>query len=163
MNILHTLAQSFQYDTYGNDAYYYTNSGSVDAATAAAAFAGLMVFTLILAAISYVVYALLLSFIFKKAGVAQWIAWVPFYNTWKVFELGGQHGALSLMLYLPIVQIVGIVFLFIAMYNIGLKLGKSGAFVLLAIFLPIVWLVWLAFDKSTWDKKAGAPSITPAA
>ena len=46
------------------------------------------------------------------------------------------------------------------MYKIGLKLGKEGAFVLLAIFLPIVWLIWLAVDKSTW-KGASLPGTAP--
>lgn len=46
----------------------------------------------------------------------------------------------------------------IGMYNIGLKLGKSSSFVLLAIFLPLVWLIWLAVDKSTWNESLGEPS-----
>ena len=46
-----------------------------------------------------------------------------------------------------------VIFIIIAMYEIGLKLGKSGAFVLLAIFVPIVWMIWLAFDSSTWPGK----------
>ena len=36
-----------------------------------------------------------------------------------------------------------------------------------AIFLPIVWLIWLAFDGSRWDESAGAarldtPDFDPA-
>jgi hypothetical protein len=50
--------------------------------------------------------------------------------------------------------------MYIAMYHIGKKLGKDGVFVLLAIFLPIVWLIWLAVDKSKWNDKAStAPSL----
>jgi hypothetical protein len=53
--------------------------------------------------------------------------------------------------------------MYIAMYTIGLRFGKEGYFVLLAIFLPIVWSAWLAFDKSTWQKTAPAfASPTPA-
>ena len=49
--------------------------------------------------------------------------------------------------------------MYIAMYNIGLKLGKEGIFVLLAIFLSPVWLTWLAVDKSVWNDAAGAPRL----
>jgi hypothetical protein len=51
--------------------------------------------------------------------------------------------------------------LYIAQYRIGLKLGKPGAFVLLAIFLPLVWYVWLACDDSKWSETPGAATATP--
>jgi hypothetical protein len=150
MNILFQLAQS-SYD------YTYTTSPSsatIDPAGAAT----LIVITLIVAAISYVLAGLLLGSIFKKAGIASWIAWVPFYNQWKLLEMGGQPGFWSILTAVPIANYVAIVFLLIAMYNIGLKFGKSGTFVLFAIFLPIVWMIWLAVDRSTWNNALGAPS-----
>lgn len=110
-------------------------------------------------AVGYVLGGILYGRIFRKAGLAQWPAWVPFYNTWKFFEIGGQHGALSLIALLPFVNIVSSVFYCIAAYHVGLKLQKDGVFVLLAIFLPIVWLIWLAVDSSTWDEsRSTAPS-----
>lgn len=112
---------------------------------------------LVLAAI-YVIMALLLSRIFKKAGVPQWKAWVPVYNNWVLLELGGQQGFWAVLAFIPIVQIVAAVFMYIAMYNIGLHFGKSGAFVLWAIFLPIVWFIWLAVDNSTWNGPKVAPT-----
>jgi hypothetical protein len=53
--------------------------------------------------------------------------------------------------FIPFVNIASAVFMYIAMYEIGLRLGKQGAFVLFAIFLPLVWTVWLAIDSSTWQ------------
>jgi hypothetical protein len=150
MNTLLQLAQS-SYD------YTYTSS-NVDAGTAAGISAGLILFGLIFGVIAYVITALLLGRIFKKAGIESWIAWVPFYNTWKLLEIGGQQGFWAVLAIVPFVQYVSIVFIFIAMYNIGLKLGKPGAFVLLGIFLPIVWFIWLAVDDSTWNESLGAPS-----
>jgi hypothetical protein len=44
------------------------------------------------------------------------------------------------------------------MYNIGLKLSKTGAFILWGIFLAPVWYVWLAFDDSKWNK-ISAPAV----
>lgn len=113
---------------------------------------GFIMTMIVMAVIIYVINAIFLGKIFKKAGVESWIAWVPFYNTWKMLEIGGQKGAYIFFVLIPFVgSLIFTVFSIIAMYNIGLKLGKSGAFVLLAIFLPIVWVIWLAIDDSKWN------------
>ena len=80
-----------------------------------------------------------------------------------MLELGGQKGWWAILMLVPVVNIVALVFYFIAAYYIGLKLGKEGVFVLLAIFLPIVWLIWLAFDKSTWNNAAPAAAVAAPA
>lgn len=155
------LSQFAQYSGY-TDYTYTSHSSDVDPAVAAAIFGGIMFFTLIFIAIMYVVHAFLLGRIFKKAGVEQWKAWVPVYNTWVLLELGGQQGFWAILAFIPFVNIVAAVFAIIAMYEIGLKLQKSGAFVILAIFLPTVWMIWLAFDSSTWKgKKVAAATATP--
>jgi uncharacterized membrane protein len=152
MNTLLQLAQS------SYDYTYTTTSTNVDPATAGALAAGLLFAYFAVIIIAYVVSALLLGRIFKKAGVKSWIAWVPLYNSWKLFEIGGQQGFWAILSLVPVVNIVSLVFGIIAYYNIGLKLGKSAAFVAWVIFLPIVWLVWLAMDKSVWNDSLGAPS-----
>lgn len=101
----------------------------------------------------YVITALLTAQIFKKAGVPQWIAWVPFYNNWKLLELGGQPGFWAVLAIIPVVSIVTAIFTYISMYYIGKNLGKSGAFVLWGILFPPVWYIWLAFDKSKWGDR----------
>ena len=160
MNILTTLAQSSYY--YNDPSSYSSGSQLTPDQTAAAGmfmvFFSLVVFVLSIA--MYVIAAVSLMRIFKKAGVPSWIAWVPFYNTWKILEIGGQQGFWAVLAIIPILNIVAAVFTYIAMYNIGLKLGKSGSFVLLAIFLSPVWLIWLGFDKSVWNDAAGAPSLS---
>lgn len=151
MNMLAHFAQTSDY--YTNS---YSSSSSDDigvARTLAAIFGAFLVFALI-----YAVSAYLMSRIFKKANIPEWKAWVPFYGQWKLLELGGQQGFWVILTFIPIVQYVAIVFMFIAMYNVGLKLGKSGAFVLWGIFLPIVWYIWLAVDDSKWNDSLGAPS-----
>jgi hypothetical protein len=146
MNTILNFAQS-TYD-------YTTTTSTVDAGV----IAGLMVVYILTFVVAYVVTAIFLGKIFKKAGVPSYIAWVPFYNSWKLLEIGGQQGFWAILAILPIVSIVSLVFTIMAIYNIGLKLGKSGAFVALAIFLPIVWMIWLAVDKSVWNESLGAPS-----
>lgn len=163
MGIFLTLAQ------YGYDNSYYYSSPSTLSSGDAAALAGFslmfMLAVFVFAAAAYVVAALCLMRIFKKAGVTNaWAAWVPFYNNWKLLEIGGQQGFWAVLAVVPVVNIVSAIFMFIAMYHVGKKLGKPDAFVLLAIFLPVVWLIWLAVDKSTWsDKASSAPSLDPSA
>lgn len=98
----------------------------------------------------YALYAYMLSRIFKKAGIATWIAWVPFYNIWKCMQLGGQAGFWSILLFIPFANIVAFIFFYAAQYRIGLNLGKEGWWVVIAIFAPIVWFALLAFDSSRW-------------
>lgn len=138
--------------------YTTTTTTSSDAAMGAVV-AGAFFFMLFFWVASYAIGAFLLSRVFKKAGVEQWIAWVPIYNAWKLLEIGGQQGFWAVLAFIPFVNIVSLIFMYISMYNIGLKLGKEGWFVILAIFIPIVWLIWLGFDDSKWpsDEKPVAP------
>lgn len=106
---------------------------------------------LVLSLISYIINSIFMGMIFKKASVEAWKAWVPVYNIWKFMQIGGQQGFWAVLMLIPVVNMVSLVFYYIAAYNIGLKLQKEGWFVLLAIFLPLVWLIWLALDKSTWQ------------
>jgi len=139
---------------------YKSNAGTVslETETTAAVMAVTILFMFFAVLLSYAISAFFIGRVFKKAGVASWIAWVPFYSSWKLLEMGGQSGFWAVLTIIPFVNYVSAVFLFIAMYHIGLKFEKSGPFVLFAIFLPIVWLIWLAVDKSTWNNALGAPS-----
>jgi hypothetical protein len=149
-----------------DDSYYTTSSDAtvtISDPAAAAAAAGLIMtlflFFLIFLIVAYVFSAICLGRIFKKAGKESWPAWVPFYNSWVLFELGDQKGAYILFQFIPFVgNIIFMVFQYIAMYNIGLKLSKTGAFILWGIFLAPVWYVWLAFDDSKWNK-ISAPAV----
>lgn len=122
----------------------------------------ILVALLVMSLFSYVLVAFLLSRIFKKANLPMWQAWIPVLNTWRLLELGGQTGYISLLAVLSAIVspvssgasfgffAVLYIFMLLAMANIGKRLGKSKWFVLLAIFLPIVWMIWLGFDDSKW-------------
>lgn len=115
-------------------------------------------FMLLFALAAYVVNSIFLAKVFKKAGEEGWKAWVPVYNVWVLLELGEQPGWISLLLlpvFIPfigaLVALVPAVYSAIAAYKIGLRFGKEGVFVLLYIFLPLVWVIWLAVDsKAIW-------------
>jgi hypothetical protein len=141
----------------------YNNGNSM--MTTDAATAGIVMYlifvSLAIVAVVYVVSSLLLGRIFAKAGEKSWKAWVPVYNNWVMLELGDQKGFWAILAFIPLINIVSAVYMFIAMYYIGLKLHKEGAFVLLAIFLPLVWMIWLAVDNSTWEGKSVQTKVTP--
>lgn len=153
MNFVSLLAQTPQYN-------YSQDISAADSAAAAGSVLLMVLFLLIVTVAAYVLTALLLARIFKKAGVESWKAWVPIYNNWVLLELGGQKGYWAALALIPFVNIISAVFMWIAMYRIGLGFGKEGVFVLLAIFIPLVWYIWLAFDSSTW-KGPRIPSSEP--
>jgi len=158
-----SITSFFAQSQYYSDQYYYSTPDNIDGSAYIGFSIFFILFALVIVAVMYVVAAFLLSRIFKKAGIETWKAWVPVYNNWIFFELGGQKGYWAVLALIPIVNIIATVFMFIAMYQIGLNFGKEGAFVLLAIFLPIVWLIWLAVDNSTWKgNKPAAPIDMPA-
>ena len=104
--------------------------------------------------IAYVYYSLAIMFIFRKAGLKGWPAWVPVFNMWRILQLGGQKGWWVLIGLIPIVgSIIYLVFLIIAGVKIQTAFGKPGIFYLLAILLTPVWYGILAWDSSTWNPK----------
>lgn len=128
----------------------YGNSSSTAAGLLFALFFGIVYFVLAIGI--YAVCSWLLSRVFRKAGIERWKAWVPVYNVWVILEMGGQPGWLALLSLVPAVNVVGLVFVCIAIYHLDAGFGKPGAgWLVLYIFLPIVWLIILAFDDSRWD------------
>lgn len=142
--------------TYGDSSIYSSGSAS-DAAIGSAVLGSMLlffIFIFVFVAIVYVVGAILLGIIFKKAGIEAWKAWVPIYNTWVMLEMGGQKGWLALIGLIPGASIITAVFMYIAMYHIANRFGKDGMMlVLLSLFVPFLWHVWLAIDKTAvWDQ-----------
>jgi hypothetical protein len=101
--------------------------------------------------IAYVYNSLTLMGIFRKAGLEVWPAWVPFFNVWRLLQLGGQKGAWVLASLVPVIgTIVYLVVLISAGWKIQNAFGKSPGFFVLAILLTPVWYGILAWDSSVW-------------
>jgi Family of unknown function (DUF5684) len=94
--------------------------------------------------INYVLYGIALMLFFHKVGVAEWIAWVPYYRYWKWLEVGGQNGAFVLFSLIPYGVYATTVFLCIGMWRTGRAFGKDAGMLVLGIFLPFVWLFVLS-------------------
>jgi len=117
----------------------------------------------LLAAGGYVLTSLFMMKVFDKAGVqGRWRAWVPIYNTMVFAKLGDLSPWWLLVAWgagviLAPVGVGGLFFLaasvytVLAAYRVGLKLQKEPVWVVLYIFLSVVWLGILGFDRSRWS------------
>jgi len=120
--------------------------------------------------ITYVINSIFLSKVFKKGGVPSYIAWIPVWNYWQLFELGGQKGYLSLLIFASSIisnlynnfgyaaMLVGgtlsiayVVFFVITIKNVGNSFGKSNSFAILGFFFFTIWAGILALGKSAWN------------
>lgn len=118
-----------------------------------------LLWCLIIGLAVYIVNAVFLAGIFKKAGVAAWKAWIPIYNMVKFLQIGGYSGWWILLCW---ISPVNTVLFALAAYEIGKKLGKSNAgWIILYIFLGIIWTGILGLDESKWHEKLGRKSLAP--
>lgn len=136
---------------------------STDPAYVGAILAGAMIL-LAVSVVAYLIMALFLMYLFRKAGVqGSWRAWVPVYNVMIFAKLGdlspwvaliaiGVSGVLGAIPVIgPIFAALPVAVMAVSAWRIGLKLQKSSVWVLLWIFLAPVWLVINAFDGSRWN------------
>lgn len=143
------------------DDYYYYDDGAIWAVLGA-----FLVIGFVAMIIGYVLWSLFAMKLFEKAGVdGKWRAWVPVYSQMIFLKLGDVNPFLFLFMFAGIVPYIGWlgsafagVMMILAAYRIGLKLQKEGAWVVLYIFLSIIWLAIVAFDRSRWNL-----NVAPAA
>ena len=111
-------------------------------------------YSLIFSTIFGIIAIIIMWRIFKKAGKEGWIAIVPFYNTYTLFEITWGNGWLFLLIFLAIIPVVGALALgvigIITTCKLGKAFGKSTGFILGLIFLAPIFYAILAFDKSQY-------------
>lgn len=115
-----------------------------------AAYVILIAVTIVLLIVDYVLMGFALSGVFRKVGVKPWTAWVPYYNYWKLLEVGGLHGWFVLLVLAPFGSYVYLVFHYIGMYRIGAAFGKDGGWTVLGVFLPWVWAFMLGYGDAVY-------------
>jgi Family of unknown function (DUF5684) len=99
----------------------------------------------------YVLNGIAFMKLFRKVGVEPWAAWVPFFNNWRLLEVGGQEGWFAVLAIVPVGSYVSAVFLAIAGHKIGAAFRKDGSWTVLFIFLPFVWAWLLAGDPAPYE------------
>lgn len=94
--------------------------------------------------ISYLFSSFCFWKIYQKFGEDNaWFAWVPILGQWKMYQVGGQSPWWVIGLFIPLINIVALVFLIMAMVNIVKRLGKNPWLILLMI-IPLVnfWVLY---------------------
>ena len=128
-----------------------------DAQQLAAVTSTIVVISLAIGIGVYVWYSVMLAKVFAHLGLAQWSAWVPVYSQMQVFRLGGQNPWLALLLYVPIAQLVGLVFQVMALHRISGQYWRGVGTTVVGVLLPPVWATILAAGPSPDPERGRMP------
>jgi hypothetical protein len=131
----------------------YSPDYGIGAGAVIAIVVGYFAFFFLALAVGYVLQAIGFMQLFKKVGVEPWIAWVPYYNVWKLLEVGSQPPWMILIALVPGGSIVLLVFLAFTYHRIGISFGKDTGWVVLGIFLPWLWAILLGRDQEVYDPR----------
>lgn len=85
--------------------------------------------------------------VFTKAGLPWWGIFIPFYNRYLMFKIGGRSGRTFLWILIPPVFVVLII---INYFNIAKNFWKHWTYGLGLMFLKIIFIPILAFDDSKY-------------
>ncbi len=108
----------------------------------------------------YLITAIALWPVFTKAGLAGWGALIPIVNVYLLVKIAGYHGALTILYYIPVVNIVvGIV----VAVGCGRAFGKGGAFsfFLLWMLSPLGYFI-IGYGRSRFVGDLGKPATLTA-
>ena len=164
------LLSQFAYSYGTNYGYYHSNTSGVESMGT-----WLILLLLLIPAIAiagYVIMSLFFARIFKLAGLPTWKAWVPIYNQWIFFQLGGYSGAFVLLPFVTIIPVIGFfasivyfVFFCFAAQEIGKKVGKSDIFILVPLGLATfgittyIWFYQVGNRENVWNDSLGKESL----
>lgn len=133
-----------------------------------AAFSTFFITTLLITfIIAHIILALCLMPFFKKAGISVGKAWIPFYNMWIFYELGGYQGYLSLVLsllsWVPFVNYLSgfasFILFVLVLHEINKKLSRGVPSTILGIFFFPILAIGVATQKVFWNDSLGKPSL----
>lgn len=85
--------------------------------------------------------------VFSKAGLPGWGIFIPFYNRYLMFKLGGRSGRTFLRILIPPVFVV---LMIINYFNIAKNFWKHWAYGIGITFLKIIFIPIIAFDNSKY-------------
>ncbi len=94
--------------------------------------------------------------VFKKAGLPGWGIFIPFYNRYLMFKLGGRSGRNFLWILLPPVFAI---FMIINAFKIAERFWKHWTYGLGIIFLKMIFIPILAFDDAEYIGKKSVSKV----
>jgi hypothetical protein len=112
------------------------------------ALAGILVSMLLIAIAVWVIQIVSFWKVFVKAGQPGWAAIIPFYNAYVLTKIAKYDGIYTLLLFIPLVNIV---WLFIVNIDIAKAFGKSTGFGVLMTLIPIVGYPMIGFSDAVYD------------
>lgn len=86
--------------------------------------------------------------LFVKAGYEGWKCLIPIYNVYCLFEMSFGNGWLVLLCLIPF---VGFVMMVLMWYKLAKAFGKGVGFTIGLLFLSVVFVPILAFDRSEYQ------------
>ena len=98
--------------------------------------------------------------IMTKAGEQGWKSLIPIYNYWTLFKIAGLTPALSLLLFVPLANLIILIIFYI---HLSKAFGKSSGFAVGLIFLNLIFMLILAFGSSTYQGGTTTATDTPNA
>lgn len=108
--------------------------------------------------IGYVITVIALWPVFTKAGRPGWGAIIPIYNTYLLVKIAGYHGALTILFFIPLVNIVIAILVGL---GVGRAFGKSTAFsIVLLWLLSIIGYFIIGYGKATYHGDGGRGTAT---
>jgi hypothetical protein len=122
--------------------------GYSSSSSAATAFgAGMIIYTIVLLAISIVMIVAMWK-LFEKAGKPGWAALVPYYNFYILFDIIYGNGWKMLLLLIPFANFVFLILMYV---NLAKVFGKSGGFAAGLIFLSPIFIPILGFGDASYE------------
>jgi hypothetical protein len=100
------------------------------------------VFLLIIDIVAIVILIVCMWIIFTRAGRPGWACIVPIYNVIVLCDMVGRSRWWTLLYFIPLVNIVAYIVLF---FGLAKAFGRSDAFGVGLVLLPIIFLPILAF------------------
>jgi hypothetical protein len=88
--------------------------------------------------------------VFKKAGQSGWKSIIPIYNFFVLMRISGKPGWWCILLAVPV---VGLAIDLLAMLSLAEKFGKSAAFAVGLVFLPMFFFPLLAFGGAQYQDR----------
>ncbi|WP_309135488.1 DUF5684 domain-containing protein [Cellulomonas sp.] len=120
----------------------------------------MLVVSVVASVVVYVVVAIALAGVFRKAGEPAWQAFVPVLNTLVLLRVAGRPLWWFLLLLVPVLNVVVLV---VVWNDVSRSFGRGPGFTVGLVLLPVVFLYVLWLGDSTYRGPAAAqPAVAPA-
>lgn len=95
-----------------------------------------------------VIFIIALWRIFAKAGRPGWASIIPIYNAYTLVKTAGLHGAVTVLLFIPFVNLIALIFVSLGLAK---NFGKSGVFGIVGLWIfSLIGYLILGFGSAKY-------------